>query len=511
MADTISGAFALPGALTTEEKERIRWADAWFEAHREEFIADLIEWVKVPSVSDDTLAAPGAPFGPEVANVFERVLARATELGFTTETHEGYAISVLSGKGEQEIGLVSHLDVVPAGENWTVEPYEPFARDGFVIGRGASDNKGPALVDLYLLRAFRELGTTFAHGLRIIYGGAEETGMADLEYYTLNAPVPRVSLITDGGFPVNYAQKGGLDIVLHIPAGPVLSAFRAGVARNAVPATASILIRNRTRPVLEQLLAQVPDELLAVLTIQENAEGVVLTARGQSGHSAFPEKTQNAIPLLLRALVHTGLVEGADLEAARTVAKILQDPWGTGAGTVREDADTGKLTQNGGLVIPAEGGFDLHIDIRYPVSADADDLRDTLAAAIAPLGGTVSITRHARPVYIDREGTLVKLLQDTFDTVAETTTEPFSMGGGTHARVLPRSITFGPGFGRRPDLKFRGEPVNARPDFIPEGHGSPHGPDEFVNIENLKRAFLVYIVTVPRLDRWLQEGLVGDV
>lgn len=511
MADTISDIAPQLGILTPQEQERIRWAEQWFDAHREEFTTDLIDWVRIASVSDETQAVPDAPFGPEVAAIFERVLARATELGFATETHEGYAISVLSGRGEQDIGLVSHLDVVPAGENWTTEPFAPFARDGFVIGRGASDNKGAALLDLYLLRAFRELGTDFAHRIRIIYGGAEETGMADMEYYAKNAPVPRLSIITDGGFPVNYAQKGGLDLVLHIPTGPVLSKFRAGVARNAVPASASILIHGRTRPIVDQLLAQVPEELRAVLTLQDHPEGVLLIARGQSGHSAFPENTRNAIPLLLNALVHAGLVEGRDLDAARIVADILKDPWGTGTATAREDDDTGKLTQNGGIIEPAGDGVDLHIDIRYPVSADADDLRDTLAAAIAPIGGTVTLNRHAKPVYIDRKGPLVKLLQDTFDTVAETTTEPFSMGGGTHARVLPNSITFGPGFGRRPDLQFRGQSVDARPDFIPEGHGSAHGPDEFVNLENLKRAFLIYIVTLPRLDRWLQDGLVGDV
>lgn len=511
MADTLPAGWQ-GDTLSDEERERIKRVDAWFDVHRDEFVADLIDWVGFPSVSDETDAAPGAPFGPNVARLFDRVVRRAEELGFKTETHEGYAISILSGEGKQEIGLASHLDVVPAGENWTFEPYQPFARDGFVVGRGASDNKGPALLDLYLLRAFRDLGVELKHDIRVIYGGAEETGMADLKYYAEHARVPRLTIVTDGGFPVNFAQKGGLNLVLHIPTGPVLARLSAGVAENAVPATATVVLKGIPASKVVQSLENVPAELRAVLSVSEDDGDVLVRARGQSGHSAFPEKTQNAIPLLVNGLIQASLVGGADLAAAQTVFRILQDPWGNGAGTAREDEATGKLTQNGGLAVPVEGGIDLHVDIRYPISADPDDLAATLLRAIAPLGGTIRVTRDAKPVHIDRSSPLVRLLQDTFDTVAGTKTEPFAMGGGTHARVLPRSITFGPGFGRRPDISFNGEPVSVRPNFIPEGHGSPHGPDEFVAIDNLKRALRVYAVALPRLDRWLAEGgLIGDV
>jgi succinyl-diaminopimelate desuccinylase len=76
------------------------------------------------------------PSAPEVRRVFDRVTQRASELGFDTETHDGYAISLLGGNttNEQEVGLVSHLDVVPEGTGWSVDPYAPFERDGFVVG-----------------------------------------------------------------------------------------------------------------------------------------------------------------------------------------------------------------------------------------------------------------------------------------------------------------------------------------------------------------------------------------
>ncbi|MFK4825019.1 Sapep family Mn(2+)-dependent dipeptidase [Paenochrobactrum sp. BZR 588] len=497
--------------LSPNEQAFLGRIDEWFAAHKQEFIADLIDWVSYPSVSDADKAAPDAPFGPEVARLFDRVIERAHALGFKTERHDGYAISILGDDGsiDEDIGLVSHLDVVPAGENWTFEPYQPFERDGFIIGRGSSDNKGPALLDLYLLRAFRELGVGFKRRLRIVYGGAEETSMADIAYFAEHGPVPRLSIITDGGFPVNYAQKGGLNLVVRLPVqGSVLAGLKAGVAANAVPASATLALKDRDIKTWEEKIASLSADLREKISVGQDGADLILHARGQSGHAAFPENTLNPIPLLLRALIEADTLQGADLELAKLIAGLLADPWGKGAGVADEDEQTGKLTLNGGLISGDENGITLHLDIRYPISTNVGQLLTVLEENIRPFEGHIDIERDAKPVHFDKNSSLVQLLQNSFDTVAEAKTQPFSMGGGTHARVLPNSITFGPGFGRDPSLLFQGEAVNARPDFIPAENGSAHGPDEFVAIENLRKALLVYAVTLPRLDRWVDEGLV---
>lgn len=499
--------------LSQDELALTAKLEHWFEQHRAEFVQDLLELVAFPSIGDEKLAEPGRPFGQPVEDVFQHVIRKAQHYGFTTEQHDGYAISVLSDTRDnvQEVGLISHLDVVPPGDNWTFEPFAPFERDGFVVGRGASDNKGPALLDLYLLRAFRDLGVPLQHKLRIVYGGAEEIGMADIKYFAEHGPVPRFSIITDGAFPVNHAQKGGLNLVLHIPVGETLRGLNAGVAENAVPATATLTLPIHEAARLEQAIAALPDAQRALLSLAVADDAVQLTAHGQSGHAAFPENTRNAIPLLLDALIAANLLAGDDLTAAQIISRLLADPWGISAGFAAEDAQTGKLTLNGGLLLPHDNGLNLHLDIRYPQATDKDALLATLRAAIAPLNGTLSITSDASPIHIDKESELVKRLQHTYDSIADVITEPYSMGGGTHARYLPNSITFGPGFRRIDGELFQGESVRTRPDFIPDGHGSPHGPDEFVVIENLKRAFKVYAVAIPRLDGWLAQGVIDGL
>ncbi|PWD52488.1 peptidase M20 [Serinibacter arcticus] len=480
-------------------------ARAWLDDHREEYVADLLAWVRVPSVADATLAAPGAPFGPAVAEVIDLVERRARELGFATHPHDGFALSVTSGDGEEEIGLVSHLDVVPAGEGWTHEPYEPFERDGVVVGRGSADNKGAALIDLYLLRAFRDLEIPLRHSLRIIYGGAEEVGMPDIVHYVEHAPVPRQSLITDGPFPVNHAQKGGLNISLHVPTGPVLAHLRAGVAENAVPATAELTLPGVPTSEVEEARAGIREEwrdLVAVTTTPDG--GAHVHARGRSGHAAFPDRTLNAILVLAEVLVRVPSLDAADLAAARALATTLATPYGDGSGLATSDDVTGPLTQNGGLVEPVDGGVTLALDIRYPVASDGGDLTARLAALAAGWGGHVVAVRDAPPFHVPEDDALVRLLQGTFNQVLDVDETPFAMGGGTHARHLPRSITFGPGFGRNPDLVAQlGLP--ARPSFVSE-HAGPHGPDEYASIDGLFRAFEVYVVALVRLDAFLADG-----
>jgi len=501
--------------LSAGERELLIKIDAWFSEHEQEFIDDLLKWISFASVSDDSNPQQGKPFGEEVAKLFDHVLSQAQNLGFKGQNHQGYAISIFSGDGQEgdEIGLVSHLDVVPAGDNWIFHPFKPFFRDGFVIGRGASDNKGPALLDLYLLRAFHDLGVKLTRPLRIIYGGAEETGMEDMEYFVKNETIPRFSLITDGGFPVNYAQKGGLNLVVHLPTGSQLADFRAGVAENAIPATASLVLKTTDLTQIEKAIDKIPYPLREKVTLhQEGREGVSIMAHGQSGHAAFPDKnTLNAIALLMRVLLDAELLEEADKQAAEIIWQIAQDPWGQGADIKIVDEQTGELTINAGVSVPTKDGINLHLDIRYPISADPQLITEKIAAIAATASGRVTVTKDAKPFHLDRESALVQRLQDVFNTVSGTQTQAFAMGGGTHARILPRSITFGPGFGRQPNMLFQGGAVSIRPDFLPEDHGQPHGPDEFVLIENLRRALKIYAITLPRLDHWINEGLTDNV
>ena len=98
----------------------------------------------------------GLPFGPGPARALEYTLSLCEALGFRVKNAGGLYGYAEAGQGEKVIGVLSHLDVVPAGNGWTVPPFAGTVRDGRLYGRlygrGSVDDKGPAVVCTYALR-----------------------------------------------------------------------------------------------------------------------------------------------------------------------------------------------------------------------------------------------------------------------------------------------------------------------------------------------------------------------
>ena len=155
----------------------------YLEAHKQEMIDLLSALVAVPSVQGK--AEEGAPFGKEPARALELMLEKCREYGFTVDNVENYAGSADVNDLPAELAVLTHLDVVPVGAGWTTDPfvlrYEPDTDK--LVGRGAIDDKGPAVAALFAARAVRELGLPLKKGIRLIFGTNEENGSADLEYY----------------------------------------------------------------------------------------------------------------------------------------------------------------------------------------------------------------------------------------------------------------------------------------------------------------------------------------
>jgi succinyl-diaminopimelate desuccinylase len=487
--------------IDQRENELLARVNPWVAAHREQLIADLAEWIAIPSVSRADQAQPGAPFGPECANVLTHALKLAEKAGFRTERHEGYAGSVIYGEHKQDIGLISHLDVVPVGDNWTYPPFSLTRRDDFLIGRGVADNKGPAILNLYLLKLIRDLDIPLNHNLRIIYGLAEETNMADLRWYAEQGPIPRLSLVTDGKFPVNFAQKGQISFTLTIQSAGLLARLLAGNASNSVPARAELALDVPATPELKRNIAALQGPAAGKVSLHTTGTGAaLLVAEGRAGHAAFPENTLNASPLLLSALVELQLLPVREQQLASALAQLFASPFGEGAGLAIEDAPSGRLTLNAGFwQSEAEGSLSVHADIRYPVTANGAEIIARLQQHLAELHSDIQLRepwRDVAPFYWPENDPILALLQHTWNQVSGRSDSPYSMGGVTHAKVLPRAITFGPGYEQTAENS---------PDFLPEGHGLPHGADEALHIPTLLQALPVYLLALIRLDHYLHQ------
>ena len=84
------------------------------------------------------------PFGPGAAECLDTALDMAEGYGFETCDYDGYVGCVDMNELPKQLDILAHLDVVPAGEGWTVtKPFKPVLKDGKLYGRGTADDKGP--------------------------------------------------------------------------------------------------------------------------------------------------------------------------------------------------------------------------------------------------------------------------------------------------------------------------------------------------------------------------------
>lgn len=176
------------------------------EELREQLITDILEVVKINSVGDT--AETSMPFGKGVNDCLLKALEISCKLGFKTKNVDGYVGYAELGEGNDYVGVMGHLDVVPEGDGWINPPFSGFSKDGRIYSRGILDNKGPIMSCLYALYACKACGISFNRPIRIMFGTNEETGMKDIEYYLKHEHSPIMGWTPDCKYPVVYGERG---------------------------------------------------------------------------------------------------------------------------------------------------------------------------------------------------------------------------------------------------------------------------------------------------------------
>lgn len=158
-----------------EIKERVA-------SYRDEIVERLGKLVAVNSAMGTT--EENAPFGKGPAEVLDRALAMLDADGFKTVNLDHYAGYAECGEGDQVIGIIGHLDVVPARkeDGWNTDPFTMVEKDGILYGRGVSDDKGAVVASMIALKVLRGMGTPLNKRIRLIMGTNEESGSKGLAY-----------------------------------------------------------------------------------------------------------------------------------------------------------------------------------------------------------------------------------------------------------------------------------------------------------------------------------------
>lgn len=456
--------------------------EQWGRQHRDELVRDIIHIVNQRSVSCP--GEGGYAFGTDCKLCADAMEGLGKQYGFTTQNDDYYTLSILmEGTTQREIGLLGHLDVVPEGNGWHYEPYQAIEKDGFVIGRGSSDNKGAVIMALYVMRCLKEMGIEFSHTLRLICGFNEEAGMKDVEHYLTVHEPPEYTIVTDGGWAMCIGEKGILTANLNqrITSGNLV-AMEGGVASNSVSGSAVAKLSGLDTEAVRRLAQECPEEI----TVSEEEGLTKIVAKGKAAHAAFPEGGESAIYKLNRFLTRHDLVRGDAADAIRNLAELFLDEYGTGLGIAFEDDLSGKTTCVGGMISYRNGILTQNINVRYAIRQESEALLANLKGTCEVRGISIDDLDYSGPRYTDPAAPVTKMLLDTCHEFLGEEYEPYTMGGGTHARKFPNALPYGPG-GLKVENPF----------------GSPHGIDEAVCIDSLIRSMGVYAVALVRLDAML--------
>uniref|UniRef100_UPI0025C2E5D8 Sapep family Mn(2+)-dependent dipeptidase n=1 Tax=Allofournierella sp. TaxID=1940256 RepID=UPI0025C2E5D8 len=309
-------------------KELRAAVDAFVAANEENVVRDIKRLVDINSV--EGTPEPGKPFGAGPAAALDEALKIAAEMGLSTNNCEGYmGWAELPGETDKQIATITHLDVVPQGNGWTADPFDMQVREGWIIGRGVADDKGPSVLCLYALKFLKEHNIPLKYGVRALLGANEETGMEDVEYYLKNYPAPDFCFSPDAEFPVCNGEKGGFNGYLvskKLENGNILE-FTGGVAHNVVPDRASCLVKADFAALSER----------EGITLEEENGAVRIRGWGKGGHAAMPQNTVNSIGLIVDYLLDNHLVTAEEEEFLTYLRKLHSNTDGSGVGIAASD------------------------------------------------------------------------------------------------------------------------------------------------------------------------------
>ncbi len=364
-----------------------------------------------------------------------------------------------------------------AKTKWNFEPYNATSYKGWVVGRGASDNKGSIAVMFTLFKIFKALGIKLNYNPAMYVGSNEETGMADMIGKDGNADAkgflnvflpPKMSLVPDGGkFPVGYGGKGGLTVCLRSK--KPLRDLTVIAGKKESPGTATAIY----------------DESLSISGDFEGCsvtrgKTIEISAYSHPRHTSNPDPNGNMITVLMNALLMADGICKNDVEILAFLKKLSLDVYGEFLNINTQNEIMGPLTACSYEIENFQNCPELKLRIRYPVGISCEDIIKRISTVAEENDFYVSdYTAGVEPYLLDKNLEVIQRLTAVANEVTGDCAAPFVMSGGTYAHRLPNALVYGID-GCRP------------PEEFPEGVGCAHGTDEAVSIKYLKRAMRIY-------------------
>lgn len=441
-------------------------------AYKDEMIETLRTLVSYNSVLDT--AEENAPFGKVNAQLLDKALEILEGHGFKTTNLDHYVGYGEVGEGKNIVGVLAHLDIVPAGDGWETDPFVLTEKDGKLYGRGASDDKGPMVAALYAIKILMDMGYQFPKRLRFIVGSNEESGSGCVEYYVSKEGSVQYGFTPDASFPGVHGEKGSIKATFSSKETNILD-MNGGTAPNVVCNRCVTLIPSDfcDFALVEEYMNK--NNITYELTQKDN--GMELIVNGVSAHASNPEAGVNAISHTFAAFAYANSHDPF-VELYNKLIGLCTD--GSKCGIQVTD-DYGTLTFNNGMIYKENGVISGSIDIRVPITAKSSEIADTMSKAFEKEDFPLVVEKIGKGVYFELDHPLVTTLLDAYRTVTnDFETKPATMGGGTYSQHIDNVIGFGAGL-----------PGSENPHM--------HDANEFILIDNFMRQTEIYVEAIKRL------------
>ena len=456
----------------------------YIDKMKDEIINKTCEIINIPSVFNDSDSF-NTPFGIHTVEALNYILNLGKTFGFRTKNIDNKCGYIEFGKGDKLLGIIGHLDVVPAEDDWTYSPFNSTIDNNNIYGRGAVDDKGPVIATLYAMKAVAD-NYNLNKRVRLILGLNEETNWECIERYKETEELPDISFSPDANFPCIYAEKTieSLYLKQKYEKNPTLYIEDISTNNNAinvVPKYCSVTLKydnSKISNIIEELTKLITKYNYNINIEEIDNSSIKLISLGVSAHAAHPELGTNALSKLLIILYELFNIYNINLDLLEYFTKYIGDDYtGKNLGINFED-ESGILTLNTAQFILEDNTLSLGFNLRIPVTIDYNIIEETFKKHCNN-NIEVKVARIQDPLYLEKSHPLVKQLCNIFNEYNNSNLPPIAIGGGTYARAFENCISFGP--------------------QMPNNKDMCHQTDEYISIDNLIFCTKVYAEAILKL------------
>lgn len=431
--------------------------------------ADLAKLVAYNSVFQQD----AEPFGLENKKVLDEAIALMNENGLKTTNLDYYCGYGEVGEGKRLIGILAHLDIVPAGEGWDTNPFEMVEKDDFLYGRGVSDDKGAAIASMYALKYLIQENYQFKKRVRLILGCNEETGSMCIRHYVKNDEMIDYGFTPDGDFPGIYAEKGmiGGKIIGH---NSKIIDVEGGEASNVVckRVTCKLPLNSFDEIKFKDFL----DKNSIAYSI-DKSDVVTVVVNGVAAHASTPDFGVNAINYLLEALYYADFNDSFTNFFHKSFALTNHGEL-LGFEEVKDDISNTSI--NFGVIKKRGSDIIVSLDMRFPVKSNSE-ICYSLLEKCEDDENEFALSSKVEPLYFDINTPMIKALKKAYvDVTGDDKTQMEAIGGGTYAKAINNCIAFG--------CEFIGE------------NNHIHDVNERLAINSFKKQVEIYVEAIKNLN-----------